>query len=115
MKLLPETGRRALKRGIFYFGTENLHSFFEESTAMRYDWINDDSEPDKRERILNTINEFCKMSESPEKSSLTIVQLVKNFYVLGVRRESLPLSVQDSLSHSFSNLSPETVEKMKRL
>jgi hypothetical protein len=113
MELLPEKVQKVLKKGIFNFSSESLQSFFEVSTAMGYNWVKDDSEHDKRERVLNNINEFCQMRRSPSRKR-TFVQLVRNFVVLGVSRESLPLSVQDSLSHSFSTLSSKIVEKLKQ-
>jgi hypothetical protein len=111
MTTLPENVQYLLKAGIFHFGSEDLSTFLHTSTLIGYNWIGDDSEPDKRERVLEAINSLLQIS--PFHSFHTVARFLQNLLWLEIRRESLPPSIRDSLSRLFSTVSATEVENIR--
>jgi hypothetical protein len=109
---LPQNVQNLLKVGIFHYGSEDLSTFLRISRLLGYNWIEDDSEPEKRERVLEAINEM--LQTDPFHSFETLTQLLKSLLLVGVRWESLPRSVQDPLSRLLSSLSPGDLESLKK-
>jgi hypothetical protein len=105
---LPENVQRLLKAGIFHFGSEDLSAFLQTSTFLCYNWIEDDTEPDKRKRVLEAVNSLLQIS--PFHSFHTLAWLLQNLLRLEVHGGSLPPSVRDSLARLFSTLSATEVE-----
>jgi hypothetical protein len=110
--ILPHNVQNLLKVGIFHYGSEDLSTFLRISRLLGYNWIEDDSEPEKRERVLEAINEM--LQTDPFHSFETLTQLLKSLLLVGVRWESLPRSVQDPLSRLLSSLSPGDLESLKK-
>jgi hypothetical protein len=111
INVLPQNVQNLMKVGIFHFGSEDLTTFLQTSTLLGYNWIEDDSESEKRERVIEAINEV--LQTDPFHSFETLAQLLKNLLLLEAHRESLPPSVRDSLSRLFSSLSPTDIEYVK--
>jgi hypothetical protein len=109
---LPQNVQNLLKVGIFHYGSEDLSTFLQTSSLLGYNWIEDDSEPEKRERVLEAINEL--LQTDPFHSFDDLTELLRNLLLVGVRWESLPRSVQDSLFRLFSSLSSGDLESLKK-
>jgi hypothetical protein len=112
MIILPTNVVGLLKVGIFHYGSEDLNSFLQTSTLLGYNWIEDDSESDKRERVIETINGIHPMTHP--RISFTARQILSNLISFDIRWESLPPSVQEAFIHLFSTLSAPEVEFVKR-
>jgi hypothetical protein len=112
INILPDNIQNLLKIGIFHFGSEDLGSFLEMSSFVLYNWIEDDSEPDKRERVIGAINEV--LQTDPFHSFRTLALLLENLSVLETPWESFPSSVRDSLLRLFSSLSATDVKLVKQ-
>jgi hypothetical protein len=112
LNLFPQNVQNLVKVVIFHFGSEDLSTFLQTNTLLGYNWIEDDSEPEKRERVLQAINVLLQTEPFPSFDDLA--QLLKNLLMTEARWESLPPSIQDSLSRLFSSLSPENLEYVKK-
>jgi hypothetical protein len=113
INILPQNVTNLVKVGIFHFGSEDLTTFLQTSTLLAYNWIEDDAEPEKRERVIQAINEVLQTDPFLSFDALTL--LMKNLLLLDARWESLPPSIQDLLSHLFSSLSPANIASVKEL